>query len=281
VEFNLNKEEGMRMGKRFVFKTFIYFLCISFLLLTNGFHTMVTEAKGIDRPIGEMISRGEVKFESRENVWKDVEPSHFPIFQGVKIRTEKGASIITLENNSQVEVGQNSLLSFDRNDQVCLVQGSIEFRFLSTAELSFKVGNLTVMKYKSLQASQNPSAVSQNSEETMGSISMHPNGSVTVRSTRGSLSIVNQEHVVLAALSSKDTVTIPSVTAKSPSKVMVAKTGGTEPGGSSEGEFLGLSTGQWFWIGFGVAALTAVVVGIAIYESNKGHHHHYYLPVCP
>jgi len=281
VEFNVNKEEGMKMEKRFVFKTFIYFLCISFLLLTNGFHTMVAEAKGIDRPIGEMISRGEVKFESRENVWKDVEPSHFPIFQGVKIRTEKGASIITLENNSQVEVGQNSLLSFDRNDQVRLVQGSIEFRFPSTAELGFKVGNLTVMKYKSLQASQNPSAVSQNSEETMGSISMHPNGSVIVKSLRGSLSIVNQEHVVLAALSSKDTVTIPSVTAKGPSKVMVAKAGGTEPGGSSGGEFLGLSTGQWFWIGAGVAGLAAIGGGIAIYESNKGHHHHYYLPVCP
>jgi hypothetical protein len=274
-------KEGMRMKKRFIFKSFIYFLCISFLLLTNGFHTMVAEAKGIDRPIGEMISRGEVKFESRENVWKDVEPSQFPIFQGVKIRTEKGASIITLENNSQVEVGQNSVLSFDRNDQVRLVQGSIEFRFPSTAELSFKVGNLTVMKYKSLQASKNSSAVSQSSEETMGSISMHPNGSVTVKSIRGSLSIVNQEHVVLAALSSQDTVTIPSVAANSPSKVMVAKAGETGPGGSSGGEFLGLSTGTWFWIGVGVAGLAAIGGGIAIYESNKGGHHHYYLPACP
>ena len=269
------------MEKRLFYKVFVYFLSVSFLFLMSGFNSVMVQAKEVSLPIGGMISRGEVKFESRENVWKDVEPSQFPIFQGVKIRTEKGASIITLENNSQVEVGQNSLLSFDRNDQVRLIQGSIGFRFPSTAESSFKVGNLTVMKYKSLQASQNPSAVSQNSEETMGSISMHPNGSVIVKSLRGSLSIVNQEHVVLAALSSKDTVTIPSVTAKGPSKVMVAKAGGTEPGGSSGGEFLGLSTGQWFWIGAGVAGLAAIGGGIAIYESNKGHHHHYYLPVCP
>jgi hypothetical protein len=272
----------MRMEKRFVFKTFIYFLCISFLLLTNGFHTMVAEAKGIDRPIGEMISRGEVKFESRENVWKDVEPSQFPIFQGVKIRTEKGASIITLENNSQVEVGQNSVLSFDRNDQVRLVQGSIEFRFPSTAELSFKVGNLTVMKYKSLQASKNSSAVSQSSEETMGSISVHPNGSVTVKSIRGSLSIVNQEHVVLAALSSKDAVTIPSVTANSPSKVMVAQAGETTTTGAEteKWKFLGLST--WWWVGIiaGVAAVAAIVA-VAAGGGGGGGGGGGAVPVCP
>ena len=166
----------MRMEKRFVFRTFIYFLCISFLLLANGFHTMVAEAREIGRPMGEMISRGEVKFESRENVWKNVESSHFPIFQGAKIKTEKGASLITLEGNSQIEVGQNSLLSFDRNDQMDLTQGTVNFRFPSSSELSFKVGNLTVIQSKSLHASKNSSAVSPKSEATIGSISVHPNG---------------------------------------------------------------------------------------------------------
>ena len=279
MAFNLNKEEGMRMEKRFVFKTFIYFLCISFLLLTNGFHVMLAEAKEIDRSIGEMISRGEVKFESRENVWKNVESSNFPIFQGVKINTVKGDSVIALTNNSQIEVGQNTLFSFDRNDQMHLTQGTVNFRFPSSSELSFKVGNLTVIQSRSLQASKNPSAVSPNSEETIGSISVHPNGSMTVKSIRGSLSIVNQEHVLLAALSSKDTVTIPSVAAKSPSKVMVARAGETYSG-SSSGEFLSLSTETWFWLGLGLAGVAAIVGGIAIYENNTDHHHRY-LPVCP
>ena len=268
------------MKERFVGKLFIYFLCISFLLLTNGFHTMVAKAKEIDRPIGEMISRGDVKFESRGNVWKNVESSHFPIFEGARIKIEKGASIITLENNSQVEVGQNSLLSFDRNDQMRLIEGTVDFRFPPTAELSFKVEDLTVIKYRSLQASKNPPPVSPNSEDTVGSISLHPNGSITVKSIGGSLSIVNQEHVVLAALSSKDTVTIPSVAAKSPSKVMVARSDGIESD-SSSGEFLGLSKGEWFWVAVLVVIDAALIgAGIAIYENNKGGHHHR-TPVCP
>jgi hypothetical protein len=259
-------------------KVFVYFLCVSFLLLTSGFHTMVAEAKEIGRPIGEMISRGEVKFESRENVWKNVESSPFPIFKGVKIKTEKGASLITLEDNQQVEVGENSLFSFDRNDQIHLIQGTLNFRFPSTAELSFKVGDLTVSKYRSLQASQNPSTVSPKSQDTVGSISVHPNGSVTVKSIQGPLLfVVNQDHVVLAALSSKDTVTIPSVTAKSSSKAMVAQagetTGGTE-GGGTEGEkweFLGIST--WGWIGIlGGAVVIGVIAGVAAGGGGGGHH---------
>ncbi len=268
------------MGKRFAHKTFIYFLSISFLFLTSGFD-MMAEAKEIGLPIGEMISRGEVKFESRENVWRNVEPSHFPIFQGVKIKTEKGDSAVTLSNDSGIEVGQNSLLSFDRNDQIRLIQGTIHFRFPSTAALIVNVGNFTVMKYGSLQASKNPSAVEGNGD-TIGSISAHPNGSLTVRSFQGSLSVVNQDHVVLAALSPRDTVTIPSVAANSPSKVMVARAGDTGSGSSSSGdEFLGLSKNTWFWIGVAAAFDAAAVgLGIAIYENNKGHHRRV-APVCP
>lgn len=261
-------------------RIFVYFLCFSFLLLTSGFHTMVAEAKEIGRPIGEMISRGEVKFESRENVWKNVEPSPFPIFQGVRIKTEKGASIITLENNRQIEVGQNSLFSFDRNDQMHLRQGTIEFRFPSTAELSFKVGDLTVGKYRSLQASKNPSAVSPKSEDTIGSISVHPSGSVTVKSIQGPLFVVNQDHVVLAALSSEDTVTIPSVSAKSPSKVMVAQAGETTSGPEVKKEkFLGIST--WGWVGIigGVIVIAAIVAVCASGGGGGGHHEA--VPVCP
>ncbi len=271
----------MKMKERFAGKIFVYFLCISFSLLTNGFHTMVAKAMEIDRPIGEMISKGDVKFESRKNVWKNVESSHFPIFQGVRIKVEKGASIITLENNSQVDIGPKSLLSFDQNDQLRLDQGAIDFRLPPAAELRFKVGDFTVIKSTPFQASKNPTPVSLNSEDSIGSVSVHPNGSITVKSIRGSLSIVNQEHVVLAALSSKDTVTIPSVAAKSPSKVMVARAGETESGSSSEG-FLGFSKEEWYLLAFLFVLDAAVIgVGIAVYEHNKDDDHHHLTPICP
>jgi hypothetical protein len=273
------KQEGAKMARRFIGKTFIYSLSISFLLLTSGFHTMVVEANEIGRPIGEMISRGEVKFEVRENVWKNVEPSPFPIFQGVRMKTEKGASMITLENNGQIEVGQNSLFSFDRDDRMHLSQGTVNFRFPCPTELSFKVGDLTVGKYRSVQASKNPLAISQVSEETIGSISVHPNGSITVKSIQGSLSVVNTEHAVLAALSSKDTVTIPSVAAKSPSKVMVAQAGETTSTPETEKcEFLGIST--WGWVGIiGGAAAVGAIAGVL--ASRSSHHEEAVPVVCP
>jgi len=251
------------MKRGFAFKAGVYFLCVSFLLLANGFHTMIAEAKEMGRPMGEMVSRGDVKFEARKTVWKPVEPSQFPIFQGVAIKTEKGASLITLEGNRQIEVGENSLFSFDRNDQMHLTQGTIGFRLPSTADLSFKVGDLTVIKSKSLQASKNPSAVSSDSEATIGSISVHSNGAVTVKSLRGSLSVLNQERVVLAALSSKDTVTLPSAAVKGPSKVMVAQAGATAAGGAEaeQWEFLGLTT--WWWVAIGGVVVAAAIIAVA------------------
>lgn len=255
-------------------KIFVYFLCVSFLLLTNGFHTMVGEANEIGRPIGEMISRGEVKFEARENVWKNVEPSNFPIFKGMRIKTEKGNFAVTLSNDNQIEVGQNGLLSFNENDQIHLMQGTVNFRIPSAAELSFKVGDLTVGKYGSLQASKKPSGVSPVSKETIGSISVHPNGSVTVKSIQGSLSVVNQEHVVLASLSSKDTVTIPSITAKGPPRVIVAQAGETTSTPEAEKEkrkFLGIST--WGWIGIiGGVAVVATIAAVAASAGGGGGH---------
>ena len=231
------------MKRKLIFKSMIYPLCVSFLLLSSGFHVLVAEAKEMGRPLGEMVSRGEVKYESRNAIWKDVELSQFPVFPGVKIRTGKGASLITLEGNRRVEVGENSLLSFDRNDQMELTQGAVDFRLPSTAALSFKVGSLTVIQSKSLQVSKNPSAVSLKNEATIGSISVHSNGSVTVKSLEGSLSVLDQNRVVLAALSSRDTVTLPSATAKTPSRVMMAQAGDkTSDPGTESWSFLGIST---------------------------------------
>lgn len=212
------------MKKGMVFKAFVYFLSISFLLLTNGFPRIVAEAGERGFPIGEMVSKGEVNFEARENVWKKAEPSH-PVFQGVKIKTEKGIAGIALGNNSHIEVGQNSLFSFDQNDRLHLRQGGINFRISPNAELNFKIGSLLVTKSRSLQASKNPVVGSPKKEETIGSLSIHSNGSATVRSIQGQFIILDQDRVVLASLSSQESVTIPSKIVKGAPKTMVAQAG--------------------------------------------------------
>ena len=264
-----NIREGERMNRGFAFKAWVYFLCVSFLLLASGFHTMAAEAKEVGRPLGEMVSIGEVKFESKKMVWKNVELSQFPIFPGMRIKTGKGASLITLEGNRQIEVRENSLLSFDRSDQIQLTEGTIDFRLSWTAELSFKVADLTVIQSKSLQASKNPSAISPKSEATIGSILVHSNGAVTVKSLQGSLSVLNQERVVLASLSSKDTVTLPSVTVKSPQKVMVAQTGKKSSASAPESsKFLGIGT--WVWLAIASAVVAATTITVAQVAGGGG-----------
>jgi hypothetical protein len=250
------------MKKRFGFKVFIYFLCGSFLLMMNGFPRSIAEAKEKVIPIGEMVSKGEVKFEARQNVWKGVESSHFPIFQGTKIKIEKGVAIVTLSTNSQIEVSPNSLFSFDQNDQFILSQGSIEFRIPSGSEINFKVGNLSILKSPILQATKDPSAVPPNGKEVIGSISIHANGSVTVKTIQGKLSILNQDHVVLAALSSKDSVTIPSITVGGKPPVMVAVVGDTGP--SEETEKKGATTV------IAVLAGAGAIAGIVVLASSGG-----------
>jgi hypothetical protein len=273
----VNIREGKRVRRRFAFKVWVYFLCVSLLVLTSGFHTMIAEAKEMSRPMGEMVSRGEVKFEARKTIWKDVELSQFPIFQGVAIKTEKGASLITLEGNRQIEVGENSLFSFARNDQMHLTRGTIDFRLPSTAELSFKVGDLTVIKSESLQASKNRSAVSPNSEATIGSISIHSNGAVTVKSLQGSLSVLNQKRVVVAALSSQDTVTFPSITVNGPPKVMVTQASEKTRDPAESSKFLGIPL--WIWTtAIGLVVMTTIIV---IATSAHGGGGGTAVPVCP
>jgi len=253
------------MKKRLVGKGFIYFLFISFLLMMNGF-PMGAEAKEKVIPIGEMVSKGDVKFEARENVWKEVESSYFPIFQGSRIKTENGVGIIALSNNSQIEVSPNSLFSFDPNDQFVLSQGNIEFRIPPSSEINFRVGNLSILKSRTLQATKNPSVSSPKDEGTMGSISIHSNGSVTIKSIQGRISILNQDHVVLAALTSKDSVTIPSITVGGPpSKVMVAQAPG--PGGLGGAGVGGLSLVH---VGVIVVSTVAIATFGVVAGSQKG-----------
>ena len=262
------------MKKRFGLKVFIYFLCGSFLLMMNGFPRMVAEAKENVLPIGEMVSKGEVKFEARQNIWKGVESSHFPIFQGTRIKTEKGIAVITLSNNSQIEVSANSLFSLDQNDRFVLSQGSIEFRIPSASEINFKVGNLSILKSRTLQAAKDLSVAPAGTEETIGSISIHTNGSVTIKSTQGKLTIMNQDQGVLAALSSKDSVTIPSITVGGKQPVMVAQVGET---GSGAGTGIAGIPETYFWVGLGLLGLGGSIW--VIHEVTKDHGDEE--PVCP
>jgi hypothetical protein len=259
-------------------RSFVYLLCFSFLLMMNGFPRMVAEAKERALPIGEMVSRGEVKFEAKENVWKRVEASHFPVFHGVKFKTEKGVANIILSDNSQIEMGQNSLLSIDRNDRLSLFRGKIDFRIQPNAEIRFKAGKLSISTPGTLQAAKSFSVASPKNEATIGSISIHPNGSISVESIQGSLSVISQDQVVLAALSSRESVTIPPTTGLTAPKVMVAQVGETgKVGGDPSAEFLGLSTWEWVGIGAGTVAIGA---GVGFTVSHNKDEDHDRIPLC-
>jgi len=262
------------MKKEIALKAFIYLLCVSFLLMMNGFPGSLAEAKEKVLPVGEMVSKGEVKFEARVNVWKGVESSHFPIFQGTRIKIEKGVAFITLSNNSQIEISPNSLFSFDQNDRFVLSQGSIEFRIPSTSEINFKVGNLFILKSRTLQATKDPSAAHPSDEETIGSISIHANGSVTVKSIKGKLTIMNQDRVVLAALSSNDSVTIPSTTVGGKPPVMVAQVGEASAAAGA-GTIFGASVTTVIAVVAGAAAIGGIVWAVS--EATKAEEE----PVCP
>jgi len=197
---------------------------------------IVVEAKERNIPIGEMVSKGEVMFEARENSWRSVEPSHFPVFRGVKIKTDKGLSAIALENRSQIEVRQQSMISFTQDDQLSLFQGGIDFRVPPTAQMSFKVGSLFIIKSRVLQAARNSDIVPAKSEEMVGTLSLHANGSLTVKSVQGELSILDQDHIVLASLPPRETITIPSAIVSGKARVMVAQVGDIEEGDRKSGD---------------------------------------------
>ncbi len=253
------------MRKEMGTKALVYFLCISFLLMMNGLTGMFAEAKERVLPVGEMVSDGVVKFEARENVWREVESSHFPIFQGTRMKTEKGMAVVTHSNNSQVEISPNSLFSFDQNDRFVLSQGGVAFRIPSGSEINFKVGNLSILKSRTFQATRGASVAPSIEEETVGSISVHANGSVTVKSLKGKLTLTNQDRVVLAALSSKDSITIPSMAVMGKPPVRVAQTGGETVVGGGEGGIVGgmslstllIVTGGALLLGGAIWAITA------------------------
>jgi hypothetical protein len=263
------------MEKQHVLKVFVYFLCVSFLLTVNGFNGMVSGADKKVVPIGQMVSLGGVKFEVSKNSWEKVE-TPFPVFEGMKIRTEKGEAVIALAEKTRIEIGPDSLFCFDRRDQFDLLEGKVNFRIQPDVHLKFKVGNLSITKSYPLQTAKGSFVALTKDMEFAGSILIHSKGSVTVRSNQGPLCVTNQEGTVLASLSAGESITLPSAAAGSKPLIMAANAGGNRTEGPFEENLLS----KWeTWMGIVTAvAVVAVTAGVIIWAANRDEDR---TPVCP
>ena len=250
----------MKKMRGFMGSKFPIIVCFSFFLTVSGFPGTVTQAKDAKFPIGEMISKGGVRFEAREKVWKNIDSSHFPVFEKGKIKTEQGTGMVTLGNNCHLEIAQNSVISFEQVDRVHLTQGKVSFRIPSSKEMTIKVGSLAVTKPRVQQASKGTAIIPARNEDTVGSITLHSNGSVTIKNLQGSLSILDQDRVVVAALSSKESITIPATMASGKSYKMMAQVGEvreskreTQNVIDQEWTYLGLNAIEWIAVGYAAA----------------------------
>jgi hypothetical protein len=257
------EESNMEKMRRFVGSKFPIIICFTFFLTVSGFPGTVTQARDAKFPIGEMISKGGVRFEARENIWKSIDSSHFPVFEKGKIKTEQGTGMVTLGNSCHLEIAQNSAVSFEQVDRVHLTQGRVNFRIPSSKEMTIKVGSLTVTKPRVQQASKDTAIIPAKNEDTVGSITLHANGSVTIRNLQGSLSVLDQGRAVVAALSSKESITIPATMASGKSHRMMAQAGEvresirvTQNVIDQEWTYLGLNAIEWIAVGY-----TALLVG--------------------
>jgi len=278
----------MKKMRRFVDSKLPIIVCFTFFLTVSGFPGAVTQAKDTRFPIGEMISKGGVRFEAKENVWKSIDSSHFPVFEKGKIKTEQGTGRVTLGNSCHLEITQNSVISFEQVDRVHLTQGGVNFRIPSGKEMTIKVGSLAVTKPRVQQASKGTAIVPTKNEDTVGSITLHSNGSVTIRNLQGSLSILDQDRMVVAALSSKESITIPAAMASGKSNKMVAQAGEVRESTrktlkviDQEWTYLGLNAIEWIAVGY-----AALLVGGLTYafwpEGDKDRTvEQEQVPICP
>jgi len=202
---------------------------MAFFLMGSGVRELRAAVKEKNLPIGEMVWRGDVTIEVRENRWIRVEGMPFPIFKGLKIKTGNGTAAISLSNNCQIELTPNSLVSFPRLDQVTFVKGEINFRIPTTGRTQLSVGSLAVVRSPALQASKSSAPVYQKMEESIGTASLSPGGSLTVNTERGKLFILDQDHNVVASISSRESVRIPPTQVLGKERVMVAQAGGPPP----------------------------------------------------
>jgi hypothetical protein len=269
------------MRRGLISRFLTYLICVSFFLQIGGYSEIFAEEKGKTLPIGGMISRGEVKFEAKEKIWKKVEPSYFPVFQGSKIKTEKGAAILSLVNGNQIEMGPNTILFLDGGSQIRLLQGHINFRIGSPEGISIKVGKVTVANSPFSQVASTSISVSKKKAADIGTVILHSNDSVTIQSNQGQFFVFNQQRVALASLSSKESLRIPSNVIENPpaekdQKMIFAQVGEITPSPPEEETYLGLSKWTWAAIGGGVLAVAGIGIAAAGGDGGGGS-----APVCP
>lgn len=263
------------MKKGLIFKMSVYFLSVSFLLLMNEFPKIIAEANQ-NIPIGQMVSRGGVKFEVSKNSWEKVE-TPFPIFEGMKIRTEKGKAVLALADRTRIEVDSDSSFYFDQRDRFHLLQGKINFRIQPDVPLRFKVGNLWISKSYPLQTAEGSSVALTKDKDFAGSILTHSQGSVTVRSIQGPFYVTNQDGTVLTSLSTGESITLPSVLAASKPAIMAAN---AEPKWTEGPLEEGVLSSWETWVGIVAAvAIVGVTAGVVIWAANRDEDEE--KPVCP
>jgi len=276
----------MERMRRFVGSKFPILVCFTFFLTVSGFPGAVTQAKDAKFPIGEMISKGGVRFEAREKVWKSIDSSHFPVFEKGKIKTEQGTGRVTLVNSCHLEIAQNSVISFEQVDRVHLTQGKVNFRIPSGKEMTIKVGSLAVTKPRVQQASKGTAIIPARNIDTVGSITIHSNGSVTIKNLQGSLTILDQDRVVIAALSSKESITIPATMASGKSNKMVAQAGEVRESTrqilnviDQEWTYLGLNAIEWIAVGYAAALVGGLTY--AFWPEGEKDRTVEQVPICP
>ncbi|MGQ9645844.1 MAG: hypothetical protein ACUVWO_04810 [Thermodesulfobacteriota bacterium] len=265
------------MKKGLTYKTFVCFLSVSFLLLMNEFPKIIAEANP-NIPVAQMISRGGVKFEVKENSWLRVE-TPFPVFEGMRIRTEKGEAVLALAEKTRIEIGSESLFHFGQRDEFHLHRGKINFSIQPDVPLRFKVGHLRITKSYPLQSAKGSSVVLMKERAFAGSILMHSNGSVTVKSVQGLLSVTDERGAVLASLSTGESITLPSDVAGSKSPIMIAN---AEPKGTQSPLEEEPLLSKWeTWVGIGSAiGVFAAMVGVGVWIAHRDHDDHE-RPACP
>jgi hypothetical protein len=130
-------------------------------------------------------------------------------------------------------------------------------------------------------------------KDTVGSITLHPNGSVTIRNLQGSLSILDQDRVLLAALATKESITIPSITASGKLRTRVAQAGEINDEENQdrkragalwwwdmgEWEYLGLNAIDWIAVGYAAALVGGLIY--AFWPEDDKDRTIEQVPICP
>ncbi len=252
-----------RLGIRF-----LSFLFLSVLLLWGGIAGAVEKRVAV----GEMVSQGVVQFEAKKEVWKAVDGSYFPLFSGMKVRTEKGAATVTLQSGGQVEIGSQSLFYLDGKGRLILEKGSLVFRNPAGSEVEIGVKDLMIRRHRGMQATRGDVVGLEKGEGVMGAVSVEADGRVGVKSLEGRIGVWSKERGMLAEVTAPEAVTV-----SGGGKEQVAQAGEAE-----SGKYLGLSAEALAGIGVGGAAvLGGIGWGISDSTSGGGGTNANSKPICP